>query len=67
LRFEWMHGLDEVINALISAGLRIAKLRESDELPWPRWPGMTPTPGGWWRLPDTAPRIPLLYALLACH
>lgn len=32
-----------------------------------RGPGMTPTPGGWWRLPDTAPRIPLLYALLAGH
>lgn len=63
--FEWMHGIDEVVNALIKAGLRIGKLRESDELPWPRWPGMVRTPGGWWRLPDTDPRIPLLYALLA--
>lgn len=63
--FEWMHGLDEVINALLGAGLRITGLRESDELPWPRWPRMVATPQGWWRLPDTAPRIPLLYALLA--
>ncbi|MFJ6636146.1 class I SAM-dependent methyltransferase [Streptomyces sp. NPDC091376] len=63
--FEWMHGLDEVINALTGAGLGITRLRESDELPWPRWPHMVRTPGGWWRLPDGAPRIPLLYALLA--
>lgn len=60
-----MHGLDEVINALVTAGLHITRLRESDELPWPRWPEMTRTPGGWWRLPDSAPRISLLFALLA--
>jgi SAM-dependent methyltransferase len=61
--YEWMHGLDEVINALIGAGLSIRRLRESDELPWPRWPRMTRTPSGWWRLPE--PRVPLLYGLLA--
>jgi SAM-dependent methyltransferase len=65
--YEWMHGLDDVINALIGAGLRIRRLRESDELPWPRWPQMTRTPSGWWRLPETEPRIPLLYGLLAGH
>ncbi|MFF4183650.1 class I SAM-dependent methyltransferase [Streptomyces sp. NPDC001691] len=63
--FEWAHGLGEVVNALLGAGLRITALRESPELPWPRWPHMVPTPHGWWRLPDTAPRIPLLYALQA--
>jgi hypothetical protein len=61
--FEWMHGMDEVVNALIGAGLTIRRLRESDELPWPRWPRMEPTESGWWRLPE--PRIPLLYGLLA--
>ncbi|MFF2852179.1 class I SAM-dependent methyltransferase [Streptomyces sp. NPDC058001] len=63
--FEWAHGLDEVVTAVVGAGLRVERLRECDELPWPRWPGMTPTPSGWWRLPETAPRIPHLYALLA--
>lgn len=63
--FEWMHGIGEVVNALTGAGLAITGLRESDELPWPRWPEMVRTPGGWWRLPDTSPRIPLLLALLA--
>ncbi|MGW1953200.1 class I SAM-dependent methyltransferase [Streptomyces sp. NPDC001920] len=61
--FEWMHGTGEVVNALVSAGLTIRRLTESDELPWPRWPQMVRRPSGWWRLPE--PRIPLLYALLA--
>ncbi|MGP4044017.1 class I SAM-dependent methyltransferase [Streptomyces sp. 2A115] len=63
--FEWMHGVGEVVNALVGAGLRIERLRESDELPWPRWPEMRRTSSGWWRLPDSSARIPLLYGLLA--
>ena len=63
--FEWRHDLGEVINSLAGAGLRVIRLRESDELPWPRFPQMVRTPAGWWRLPDDAPRIPLLYGLLA--
>jgi SAM-dependent methyltransferase len=61
--YEWMQGIGEVVTALTSAGLTIRRLRESDELPWPRWPRMERTPTGWWRLPE--PRIPLLYGLLA--
>ncbi|MGW5532555.1 SAM-dependent methyltransferase, partial [Streptomyces xanthochromogenes] len=33
--------------------------------PWPRWPQMIRTPQGWWRLPDSEPRIPLLFTLTA--
>jgi SAM-dependent methyltransferase len=61
--YEWMHGISEVVNALVGVGLTIRRLTESDELPWPRWPQMVRTPSGWWRLPE--PRIPLLYGLLA--
>ncbi|WP_210588687.1 class I SAM-dependent methyltransferase [Streptomyces sp. GESEQ-35] len=61
--YEWMHGMDEVLNALTDAGLTVRRLRESDELPWQRWPQMVRTASGWWRLPE--PRIPLLYGLLA--
>ncbi len=60
---EWMHGIGEVVGALTGAGLGVRRLRESDELPWPRWSRMVRTPSGWWRLPE--PRIPLLYGLLA--
>ncbi|MFI1167588.1 class I SAM-dependent methyltransferase [Streptomyces sp. NPDC020801] len=61
--YEWMHGIGEVVDALTGAGLTVRRLRECDELPWQRWPQMIRTPTGWWRLP--APRIPLLYGLLA--
>ncbi|WP_344321234.1 class I SAM-dependent methyltransferase [Streptomyces macrosporus] len=63
--YEWSHGLGEVVDALVGAGLTIARLRESDELPWPRWSRMVRTESGGWRLPDSDPRVPLLYALLA--
>jgi SAM-dependent methyltransferase len=63
--YEWAHGLGEVVTALIRAGLTIRSLRESDELPWPRWPQMVPASEGFWRLPGDAPRIPLFYGVTA--
>ncbi|GIF07802.1 hypothetical protein [Actinoplanes siamensis] len=62
--FEWEHGLGEVVSALVGAGIAIRSLRESDELPWPRWPQMLPAGNGFWRLPDNQPRLPMFYALL---
>ncbi|GAA2807742.1 class I SAM-dependent methyltransferase [Kribbella solani] len=63
--YEWRHGLGELTTTLAAAGLQITSLRESEVLPWPRWSSMRQTPDGWWRLPDEAPRIPLLFALKA--
>jgi SAM-dependent methyltransferase len=63
--YEWRHGVGDVVSALAGAGLTIEVLREADSLPWPRWSGMARGADGWFRLPGAAPRIPLLYALLA--
>ncbi|WP_245976470.1 class I SAM-dependent methyltransferase [Amycolatopsis palatopharyngis] len=63
--YEWTHGLGEVITALAEAGMRIDRLRETELLPWPRWEHMQQDESGWWRLPPSEPRIPLLYALRA--
>ncbi|MDQ3404026.1 MAG: class I SAM-dependent methyltransferase [Actinomycetota bacterium] len=63
--YEWSHGIGEVVTALVGAGLRIDGLRESEEMPWPRWESMVNTRGAWHRLPESAPRIPLLYAVSA--
>ncbi|MFC0627345.1 class I SAM-dependent methyltransferase [Kribbella deserti] len=63
--YEWMHGLGELVTALVAGGLRIESLRESEVLPWPRFDAMVQTPDGWFRLPDDYPRIPLLFALKA--
>lgn len=61
--YEWAHGLGEVVSTLVAAGITVEKLREIDEIPWPRWPHMAPAGNGFWRLPDDAPRVPLFYAL----
>jgi SAM-dependent methyltransferase len=63
--YEWMHGLGDVINAVVGAGLQVQSLRETELLPWRRWESMVRADYGWWRLPDDAPRIPSLYALRA--
>ena len=63
--YEWRHGLGEIVTTLATTGFHLTTLRESEVLPWPRWPSMQQTPEGWWRLPDEAPRIPLLFALKA--
>lgn len=63
--YEWAHGIGEVVNALIGAGLAISRLRESELLPWQRWERMIRTANGWWQLPEHDARIPLLYALTA--
>jgi SAM-dependent methyltransferase len=65
--YEWPHGLGELVSALTGAQIDVRRLREDNEVPWPRWPHMRQTDRGWWSLPDTEPRIPLLYALLATH
>ena len=59
------YGLGDVVNALTGAGLRVTSLRESDEIPWPRSADPVPAGNGFWRLPGSAPRIPLVYALAA--
>ncbi|MEU7168309.1 class I SAM-dependent methyltransferase [Streptomyces morookaense] len=63
--YEWRHGVGEVVGAATAAGLTVDVLRETDLLPWRRFAAMEPAGDGWWRLPDAAPRIPLLYALRA--
>lgn len=63
--YEWRHGIGDVVTALVRAGMRITLLRESEEVPWLRWHAMTNTEGVWHRLPEWAPRIPLLFAVQA--
>ena len=63
--YEWRHGIGDVVEAVAGAGLRLEVLRETDLLPWPRFTGMEPGEGGWWRLPEHKPKVPLMFALRA--
>lgn len=63
--YEWVHGLGEVVSALLAAGLRLRWLREQEFCVWRMFPCMTEGKDGLWRLPPNRLRIPLSYALLA--
>jgi SAM-dependent methyltransferase len=73
--YGWNHGLGEIVNALIAAGLRLEFVHEHREVPWQALPWMLPVgPGAdgrypsnrMWRLPDAQRDLaPLMYSLLA--
>ncbi len=59
--YEWAHGLGDVINALVAAGMRIDALHEHSTSPWTPWAANA----AWVRMPAGAPNTPLLYTLQA--
>jgi SAM-dependent methyltransferase len=63
--YTWRHSLGDVVTALAQTGLRIAALREYPYTFWRQFPALRQDSDGWWRWPDAAPRVPLLYSLLA--
>ena len=67
LHYEWPHGLGEVVTALAQTGFTIESLTETDLLPWPRWSLMERTDSGWWAMPESEPRFPVLYGLKAAN
>jgi SAM-dependent methyltransferase len=61
--YEWTHGLGDVINSLIGAGLRIDFLHEFPVAPY-RWSPFTElTEDGWWHAPGD--KVPLTFSLKA--
>jgi len=44
--YGWNHGLSEVVNALVNAGLQISYLKEYDESPYDVLPGLVKTESG---------------------
>ena len=64
VNFEWPHGLGEIVQALIDAGLVIARLEEHREMPWRALPWMV-ADGDDWVLPGGRERLPLMYTLIA--
>ena len=65
-RYEWNHGLGEIVTALLEAGMDITALTEHDSVPWQALPGkMDKTGDGEWRLADRPWRLPHSYTLQA--
>jgi SAM-dependent methyltransferase len=63
--YEWNHGLGEIVQAVLDAGLRLTRLEEHRTVDWQALPWMVPAGGGRWRLPHHSDRLPLTYTLEA--
>ncbi|MGW0808074.1 class I SAM-dependent methyltransferase [Nonomuraea sp. NPDC002799] len=61
---QFQHGLGEVVSAVAAAGLRVEFVREHDHTLFPRFATLV-SDGAAYRLPEGAPRIPLMYSLRA--
>ncbi len=62
--FERVHGLSDVLSAVLAVGLSIELFREQDYTNAP-WPWTVRGEDGFYRLPDRFPKYPLTYSLRA--
>jgi SAM-dependent methyltransferase len=65
VNYQWAHGLDEVLDAVLSAGLQLTGFVEHDVSCWRRFPSMVDLGDGWSGWPDGAPRLPLMFSVRA--
>jgi SAM-dependent methyltransferase len=63
--YEYNHGLGEVVQALLDAGLALTRLVELDSCDWQGFESMVKGDDGRWRLPDRPERMALMYVLEA--
>lgn len=62
---EWSHGIGEIVQAAIDAGLQITGLREHFFADWKAFPSMIEVESGKFVLPEQSERLPLLFTLTA--
>jgi SAM-dependent methyltransferase len=63
--YEWNHGVGDILNSLIDAGLRIEFFHEFYFSSYRAFPFMERGEDGWWRLPEYQESIPLLFSVKA--
>lgn len=63
--YAWQHTFQEIIGALLGAGLRIESLSEYPAVAWKALEFMIQDDDGLWRLPEGAGDIPLMFSLSA--
>jgi SAM-dependent methyltransferase len=63
--YAWTYGLGEVVSAVADAGLRVESLREYPFAHWRQFPQLVESGDGYWRWPDPANTLPLLFSLRA--
>jgi SAM-dependent methyltransferase len=63
--YAWSYGLGEVVTALATTGLRVETLHEHPYAHWRQFPQLVESGDGYWRWPDPANQLPLLFSLRA--
>ncbi len=63
--YEWQHTLADIVTALIEAGLEIEFLHEHPFSVYGQLPMLQPDGTGYWRFPQGAQPIPLMFSLKA--
>ena len=61
----WLHGLGDLVSALIDAGLVLEFLHEHAFTVFQQFAFLERHDDGWWRLPADQPSVPLLFSLRA--
>ncbi len=63
--FQWTHGLGDIVNALIQAGLMLEHLNEFPFCVYDHYPFLELSPDGWYRFKDGVQSIPLMFSIKA--
>ena len=63
--YEWRHSMAEILNSLLTAGLRLEFLHEFPFSNYRALPGMVRDRDGWWRLRQHNDSIPQMFSLRA--
>jgi SAM-dependent methyltransferase len=63
--YSWQHTFEDIMQALLQAGLQITSLREYPYLAFKWFSFMVQGEDGYWRMPTGAPDIPLMFSLTA--
>jgi SAM-dependent methyltransferase len=63
--YIWLHGLGDIVTALLDAGLTLEFLHEHEATVFQQLPFLEQDDEGWWRLPPAFPPLPFLFSLRA--
>ena len=63
--YEWSHSLSDVVNAVLSAGLRLEYLHEFPFASFKMYPFLEKDEDGWWWLREKNDSIPMTFSLKA--
>jgi hypothetical protein len=61
----YLHGLAQILNAAMGAGLAISGFAEADRVPWKALDQLVKVDRDYWALPPGAPFVPLSFTLQA--